>query len=86
MISEPEEILPNAVQVVVGTLQNGFELPDSKLVVVTEHELYNQQPKRHARHQTLANAERLRSYTELTPGDYVVHVNHGIGQYVGMQI
>ncbi|MCX2456433.1 transcription-repair coupling factor [Lacticaseibacillus nasuensis] len=85
VISEPEEILPNTVQVVVGTLQNGFELPDSKLVVVTEHELYNQQPKRHARHQTLANAERLRSYTELTPGDYVVHVNHGIGQYVGMQ-
>ena len=31
------------------------------------------------------NAERLKSYTELKKGDYVVHVNHGIGRYMGMQ-
>ncbi len=54
-------------------------------MVVTEHELFNAKVKRRARHQTLANAERLRSYTDLHPGDYVVHVNHGIGEYVGMQ-
>jgi Transcription-repair coupling factor (superfamily II helicase) len=33
----------------------------------------------------LANAERLKSYNELKPGDYVVHVNHGIGKFIGMQ-
>ncbi|MCF7523222.1 DEAD/DEAH box helicase [Levilactobacillus brevis] len=33
----------------------------------------------------MANAERLKSYTDLKPGDYVVHVNHGIGKFIGMQ-
>lgn len=33
----------------------------------------------------MTNAERLKSYTELNPGDYVVHVNHGIGLYTGME-
>ncbi|KRM71240.1 transcription-repair coupling factor [Lacticaseibacillus brantae] len=83
--SKPDAILAGQVQVVPGTLQSGFELPAMKLVVVTEKELFNVQVKRKARHQTLANAERLRSYNELQPGDYVVHVNHGIGQYVGME-
>ncbi|MFD1393045.1 transcription-repair coupling factor [Lacticaseibacillus jixianensis] len=85
VISEPTALLPGVQQVVAGSLANGFELPTAHLVVVTEHELFNAKVKRRARHQTLANAERLRSYTELHPGDYVVHVNHGIGEYVGMQ-
>ncbi len=83
--SEAGALLPQAQQLVSGNLQNGFELPDLHLVVVTAHELFNAKPKRKARHQTLANAERLRSYTQLVPGDYVVHVNHGIGQYVGLE-
>ena len=85
VISEPQALLPGVQQVVAGTLANGFELPTAHLVVVTEHELFNAKVKHRARHQTLANAERLRSYTDLHPGDYVVHVNHGIGEYVGMQ-
>ncbi|WP_125705793.1 transcription-repair coupling factor [Lacticaseibacillus daqingensis] len=85
VISQPDAVLPQTVQLVRGTLQNGFELPTAHLVVVTEHELFNAKVHRRARHQTLANAERLRSYTELTPGDFVVHVNHGIGQYMGLQ-
>lgn len=85
VISPKNDLLPQVQQVVQGSLANGFELPSAHLVVVTEHELFNAKVKRRARHQTLANAERLRSYTELKPGDYVVHVNHGIGQYTGMQ-
>lgn len=73
------------VQVVPATMQSGFELPGGKLVVVTENEMFAKVTKKRARRQTLANAERLRSYTELKPGDYVVHVNHGIGQFKGMQ-
>ncbi|WP_262316694.1 transcription-repair coupling factor [Lacticaseibacillus parakribbianus] len=85
VISPADDLLANTLQLTVGNLQNGFELPSLHLVVVTDHELFNAKVHRKARHQTLANAERLRSYTELTPGDYVVHVNHGIGQYVGLQ-
>lgn len=66
-------------------LSAGFELPMQKLVVLTEKELFQQVRKRTPKRQTLSNAERIKSYNELKPGDYVVHVNHGIGIYEGMQ-
>lgn len=52
---------------------------------MTEHELANARQRRRARQETLANTERLRSYNELKPGDYVGYENHGIGQYTGME-
>ena len=84
-LGEPDDIRPGQLQVVHGNLANGFELTSAKLVVLTEHDLFNAKPKRRIRHQTLANAERLKSYNELKVGDYVVHVNHGIGIYRGIQ-
>lgn len=84
-LAKPDTLQPQQVQIVAATLQNGFELPDANLVVITEKELFNQPIKKRVRRQTLANAERIKSYNELNPGDYVVHVNHGIGKYVGMQ-
>lgn len=73
------------MQIVEGYVQSGFEMPTDKLVVITERELFNKVTKKTARRQTLSNAERLKSYSELNPGDYVVHVNHGIGKYTGME-
>ncbi|MCE2347496.1 CarD family transcriptional regulator, partial [Streptococcus thermophilus] len=64
---------------------SGFVLPDSDLVYLTEKELFNQNKRSKKRIKTLENAQRLRSYTELKPGDYVVHVNHGIGRFEGIQ-
>lgn len=84
-IASPKRILLGRLQVIVGNLEAGFELPSQHLVVISEHDLFNAKRVRKARHQTLANAERLKSYNELKPGDYVVHVNHGIGQYQGLQ-
>ncbi|HZG55803.1 transcription-repair coupling factor [Paenibacillus sp.] len=68
-----------------GNLQSGFELPSIHLVVVTEGEMFSaKQRKARKVERKLENAERIKSYTELKVGDYVVHVNHGIGQYVGI--
>jgi len=74
-----------AVQLITDQLQTGFELPSAGLVVITESEMFKKVTKHRRRRQTLANAERLKSYTDLKPGDYVVHVNHGIGRFEGMQ-
>ncbi len=84
-LDKATNLTPESVQVVPATLQSGFELPSANLVVITETEMFAKVTKKRARRQTLANAERLRSYTELKPGDYVVHVNHGIGRFEGMQ-
>lgn len=73
------------VQLVEGALQAGFELPQEKIVAITEKEIFQKTTKKQTRRQTVTNAERLKSYNELKAGDYVVHANHGIGKYIGME-
>ena len=70
---------------IAGNLSAGFELPLQRIAVVTEEELFKQKPKKKTRPQKMTNAERIKSYTEIKPGDYVVHVHHGIGKYVGIE-
>ncbi|MEE6638766.1 transcription-repair coupling factor [Limosilactobacillus pontis] len=79
------DLKTNTVQLVAANLNNGFEMPAGGLVVITEGEMFKQVTKRRHRPQKLANAERLKSYTDLKPGDYVVHVNHGIGIFSGIR-
>lgn len=68
-----------------GNLQSGFELPSSHLVIITEGEMFSQKQRKARRmDKKIDNAERIKSYTELKVGDYVVHQNHGIGKYVGI--
>lgn len=69
-----------------GNLQSGFELPSSHLVVITEGEMFSKKQRKAARRtdKKIDNAERIKSYTELKVGDYVVHQNHGIGKYMGI--
>lgn len=83
--TNPEEIIAGRTQIVEGQLSSGFELPQDHLVIVTEQEIFKKAAKKRVRKQTISNAERLKSYNELKPGDYVVHVNHGIGKYLGME-
>ncbi|MFT8318658.1 MAG: transcription-repair coupling factor [Sporolactobacillus sp.] len=80
--------LPSAgkCQIMVGELENGFEIPLRKLVVITEKEVFTKKVAKTSRKSKhLSNAERLKSYNELSVGDYVVHVDHGIGRYAGVE-
>lgn len=80
-----DEIIEGQCQIVVAGYTSGFTLPTVKLVYLTERELFNKRPQRKKRIKTLENAQRLRNYTELKPGDYVVHINHGIGRFEGIK-
>lgn len=72
-------------EITQGNLQSGFELPSVKLVVITEGEMFTQKQRKARRvDRRMDNAERLKSYTDLKVGDYVVHQNHGIGKYLGI--
>ncbi|MEH6940689.1 transcription-repair coupling factor [Bacillus sp. JJ722] len=84
-LTESSSILNGKVQIARGNLHTGFELPMQKLAVITEQELFNKKTKRSTKRQKLSNAERIKSYSELKIGDYVVHVNHGIGKYLGIE-
>lgn len=68
-----------------GNLQSGFELPSIHLIIITEGEMFSQKQRKVRRiDKKMDNAERIKSYTELKVGDYVVHQNHGIGKYMGI--
>ncbi|MGY0694529.1 transcription-repair coupling factor [Virgibacillus sp. FSP13] len=71
--------------IVIGNIGSGIELPMHKLVLITENELFKKVTKRTRKRQKISNAERIKSYQELKIGDYVVHANHGIGKYLGIE-
>ena len=73
------------IHLIDAVLSAGFELPAQKIAVVTDDELFKQQAKKKARPQKMSNAERIKSYTEIKPGDHVVHIHHGIGKYIGIE-
>ena len=74
------------VLIAVGALSAGCEYPEGRLAVLTEGQLTTPlsgrskkpRPKRDS------NQQKLQSYTDLTPGDLVVHAHHGIGRFVAM--
>ncbi|WP_425335434.1 transcription-repair coupling factor [Salipaludibacillus daqingensis] len=71
-------------QITLGHFMSGFELPLQRTIVITEEEVFTKKNRRPKRRQKLSNAERIKSYSELKVGDWVVHVNHGIGKYLGI--
>ncbi|WP_201716462.1 transcription-repair coupling factor [Rossellomorea arthrocnemi] len=84
-VKDGDKLLPGAIQMINGSLTSGFELPLQKLAVITEEELFNKKTQKKPRRQKLSNAERIKSYSELKVGDHVVHVNHGIGKFLGIE-
>ena len=74
---------PEPLAVVVGGAHAGFECPPLGLVCLTETELFG--ARRSARRRpAYQRGSGLSAFTDLTPGDHVVHVEHGIGRYGGL--
>lgn len=71
--------------ITIGNISSGIELPLHKIAIITENELFKKKQTRVKRRQNITNAERIKDYQELKIGDYVVHRNHGIGKYLGIE-
>ncbi|HBT20684.1 MAG TPA: transcription-repair coupling factor [Peptococcaceae bacterium] len=76
-------VYPGQVVITYGTLSAGFELPQEKIAVITDREIFGR-PKRRRIKQQLGDGVRISDITDIKPGDYVVHVHHGIGKYLGI--
>lgn len=69
----------------IGVLHNGFSIEDCYLNLWTDHEIFNRyKRKRYA--PRYAPGETIVDYEDLKPGDYVVHIDHGIGVFEGLKI
>ncbi|MEJ2201598.1 MAG: CarD family transcriptional regulator, partial [Desulfuromonadaceae bacterium] len=75
------QLNPTDLVVTLGELPDGFRLPDERMVVVTEEEIFGQRVRRRPRKDVRA---LLSSLAELKEGDFVVHADQGIGRYHGL--
>ena len=79
---------PHETVIGLGALSAGSEYPQLKLVILTEGQLTaplsGKRAKARPKKETSARAA-LRSYEDLSPGDLVVHVHHGIGRFAGIE-
>lgn len=82
------EKLPNAGGIVIcgGSVARGFEYPLIQTAIIGDREIFggSKKKKRRALYKG-KKGDRISDFTTLNPGDFVVHRNHGIGQYVGIE-
>ena len=83
----PLVTMPKPGQILLsdGTLPYGMEYPNSKLVVLTEGQLVTKSTPKRQHKKDATNRQKLNSFTDLSPGDLVVHENYGIGRFVSME-
>ena len=77
-----DDIHRGKILVTGGSLSKGFEYPELKFVIISDHEIFENTRRKRRKDK---NADRIKSYNDLNIGDYVVHQEHGIGQYMGIQ-
>ncbi len=81
--STNKEILPGEILIIEGSLQGGFEYPEEKLVFINDEEIFG--AGKRINKGKKKKAKKAISFTDLKEGDYVVHENHGIGRYEGVE-
>lgn len=79
------ELMPGEVMVTKGSLRRGFEYPALHFVVVTESDIFGVRKKKKKRRVKQYDGAVIHSFNDLKIGDYVVHENHGLGIYQGIE-
>lgn len=75
---------PGEIMVTYGRVLKGFEYPMIKFVVISESDIFGTVKKKKKKRKTY-EGQKIQSFTELSVGDYVVHENHGLGVYRGIE-
>ncbi|UCD10701.1 MAG: transcription-repair coupling factor [Nitrospinaceae bacterium] len=65
-----------------GAISAGFELPSAAMVFIAEHEIFGLSHKHRYRRKPKSQSFQ-RGFKDLKPGDYLVHIDYGIGRYLG---
>lgn len=73
------------IMVGYGSLHRGFEYPFIKLVVISESDIFGGEKKKRKKKKANYDGKKIQSFTDLNIGDYVVHENHGLGIYKGIE-
>lgn len=78
------EVKQGEIMTGFGKIKKGYEYPILKFVVISESDIFGGEKKKKKRRRTY-EGEKIASFTDLSIGDYVVHENHGLGIYRGIE-
>lgn len=73
---------PGQICAITGSLSRGFEYPDNRFLLITEKDIYGTGKRGSG---TRKSSRKPGVLTDFKIGDYVVHENHGIGKYIGLE-
>ena len=76
---------PGKIYLAYGNISHGARFPQSKLVLLSETDVFQQQKKRVNKKFFQEDGQKITHLDDLRVGDYVVHLNHGIGRYMGVE-
>ncbi|MDD3501846.1 MAG: transcription-repair coupling factor, partial [Candidatus Cloacimonetes bacterium] len=83
-----QDLLPDLkdkIKFTIGVFHKGFVLKDAKLAILTDHEVFKRF-KRKKIDASFSQGEALVDYDSIKPGDYIVHIDYGIGIYEGLKV
>ncbi|MDK2971290.1 MAG: hypothetical protein PWP23_1045 [Candidatus Sumerlaeota bacterium] len=72
------------VLLVVGGVHDGFIFHDARVALITDREIFGRYKRRHV-YKKIYKGRPIAGSSDMQRGDYVVHVDHGVGQYTGMR-
>ncbi|MBQ2614669.1 MAG: transcription-repair coupling factor [Clostridia bacterium] len=75
---------PGGIVITKGSIGRGFEYPLSGVAIIGDREIFGGEKKKR-RKRAVPQGDKITSFTQLNPGDYIVHQNHGIGLYTGIE-
>lgn len=83
--SEDKErvVMPGEILTTFGHVAEGYEYPMLKFTVISETDIFGRGKKKRKR--KIYEGQKIQSFSELKIGDYVVHENHGLGIYQGIE-
>ena len=77
------EVAPGEIMTAYGHVAYGYEYPMLKFTVISETDIFGKTKKKKKR--KTYEGRKIQSFAELKVGDYVVHENHGLGIYQGIE-
>ena len=83
LIDDTDE-LPSGLSITLESYYEGFSIESLSLIVFTANELFHRKNALYRYTNKYKQAESLNAYTQLNNGDYVVHNQYGVGQYIGI--
>ena len=73
------------VMTAVGRIETGFEITGAKLVVISESDIFTAREIKKKKKAAKYHGDKISSFSDVNVGDYVVHQNHGVGIYRGIE-